>query len=422
MRLPHLPYDDELPTEELRANPLHSHFLDSGAFTLFTLARQWASTTKKSQWRYFNTRGYRKYLDKYSVFVKSLQQWGGVNLYSNVDVIAKGTGPDFHPNAELSWRNQLYLEEEHGLSPIPVVHYGTDLRWLEHYIEQGYDMVALGALVGSSKTSGCREWIRNAFRIVCNTPDQRPSIKLHGFGVTSVGLITEFPWYSCDSSSWTKMGAYGGILVPQRRHGRFVFDVPPWQLKVSRESPDVKRSSRHIMNMHAVNPLLFRESVESWLREIRIPVGKMGADNETILEVGVTTRHTERRIANLLFFARLCASSKRWNSPYREQGLGMGLGKFIHKRQGEKWKAPTLRRGNSPSKVEDVTSDDLRRLIYYSGEGSRSNPEIMFCGKPGFPGVVHNNVMLTFHDFSKTGRPNGRLRRIQEATRHASES
>lgn len=48
-------------------------------------------------------------------------------------------------------------------------------------------------------------------------------------------------------------------------------------------------------------------------------------------------------------------------------------------------------------------------IIYYSGEGSRSNPEIVLADKA--------NLMLTFATYEKKGQPDKRFQAIIDARR-----
>src|SRR5262245_48519493 len=118
---------------------VRSHFFDSGSFTLWTKAREYAQgKPEKRKWDYYDKEDFWKYIDSYAAFVKRYKI--AIDLYANVDVI---------PNPELSWRNLKYLEDKHGLTPVPVIHYGTDLEWLKRHMASGYDIIGLGGLVGS---------------------------------------------------------------------------------------------------------------------------------------------------------------------------------------------------------------------------------------------------------------------------------
>lgn len=288
-----------------------SHFLDSGSFTLWTKAAEYAEANpKKGKWGYYDTEDFFTYMCDYAAFIKRYAR--GIDLYANVDVI---------PNPELSWRNQQYLEKEYGLHPVPVVHYRTNLKWLRHYMEGGYGIIALGGLVGSTAQDGCVGWIDRCFDMVCDGPDRLPRAKIHGFGVTSYPLLLRYPWYSVDSSSWTKVGAYGGILVPHKRSGAFCFTEAPYVIKVAYDSPDVRQAGKHFNTLTRPERLIVRE----WLKQIGIPFGKLG-DNGEVLRHGVMTRHTERKAANLLFFEAMRASLPDYPWPFRSnRPKGFGL-------------------------------------------------------------------------------------------------
>lgn len=291
-------------TEDLPVGCANSHFLDSGAFTLWTIAAKWHEEKPGSdRWGYYETEEFWDYIDSYALFIK---KWAaGIDHYANVDVI---------PQPDLTWRNQQYLEKKHGLRPVPVVHYKTDLKWLKHYIDNGYDFIGLGGLVGSTSQDACRAWIDDCFEMVCDQSSRLPRVKLHGFGVTTYSLLTQYPWYSVDSTSWTKSGAFGTILVPHKRNGQWVFDIEPYQIKVSIDSPDRKKSGAHVLTLTSGEKAI----IQDWLDFIGIPLGKMDAAGE-VLEYGVVTRHTERRQANLHFFELMRNSIPKYPWPFRSK-------------------------------------------------------------------------------------------------------
>ncbi len=251
----------------------------------------------------------------YAHFVKKYHY--AIDYYANIDVI---------PNPDLTWRNQQILENEYGLHPVPVVHYRTDLKWLAKYMELGYEYIGLGGLVGSTSQDACQGWIDRCFEMVCDQPSRLPKVGLHGFGITAYGLLLRYPWRSVDSTSWTKIGAFGGILVPRKRGKKFVFQdeqghpVEPYLIKVSMESPDASKR-QHALNLSKAEKAIIQE----WLDLIGVPLGKMDSDGN-VLEFGVVTRHTERRAANLLFFEKLRESLPEypwaWSSK-RRKGLGL---------------------------------------------------------------------------------------------------
>jgi len=283
-----------------RIGIVESHFLDSGAFTLWTKAAEYHKKHGGGKWDFYETKEFWDYIDSYAAFVKEYKI--AIDLYANVDVI---------PNPELTWRNQKYLEKKHGLSPVPVVHYPTDTKWLRRYMKAGYKIIGLGGLVGNSMKKSCQTWIDECFDIVCDTPNRLPKVKIHGFGVTSYKFLLRYPWWSVDSATWDKTAMYGGICVPHKRKGKFVFDTPPYTMKISMESPQVK-TRNHFLTMAQRE----RDIVKDWLEFIKIPIGSLDKKGE-VKEQGAVTFHVYRRIANLLFYDMMVKSLPKWPWPFK---------------------------------------------------------------------------------------------------------
>ncbi|MCK4499609.1 hypothetical protein KAU11_03880, partial [Candidatus Babeliales bacterium] len=80
------------------------------------------------------TAEYKKYRREYIKFIKENQH--KIDFYPNLDVIN---------NPQATYDNQKYLEK-HGIKPAPVFHLGCDVSWLQRYIDEGYDYIALGGI------------------------------------------------------------------------------------------------------------------------------------------------------------------------------------------------------------------------------------------------------------------------------------
>lgn len=285
--------------------PIKSHFLDSGSFTLRTQATRWGEENDRDMWEYYDQPEFYEYMDNYAAFIKKFSV--AIDHYANVDAI---------PNPEITWRNQQYMENEHGLHPVPVVHFDgstkTLKKWLTHYIDLGYDFIALGSLVGNTNKDDCLRWLDTAFDIVCDTPDRCPQVKIHGFGIGRYKLLVKYPWWSTDSTTWTKVGAYGGVFFPPFRKGKWRFDLKPRIVKVSVESPDrYKIQGPHYTALSKMEKDLFHR----WLKEIDIPLGSLDEKDEKI-EEGVLSWHVPRRIANLYYYERMLKTLPKWPWPY----------------------------------------------------------------------------------------------------------
>jgi len=273
---------------------IKSHFLDSGAFTLWTTSIKYAEENNCGRWDYYNTKEFKEYMDKYAAFIKKYKI--AIDLYANIDVIG---------NPELTWRNQKYLEKKHGLSPVPVVHFGTDMKWLKKYIEEGYKLIGLGGLVGKNKSIRLTDWLDRCFDLVCDSPNRLPKVKIHGFGISSVKLWLRYPWWSIDSTSIHKKSAYGWILVPFYRAGKFIFDKPPLHISVSEESPFVKNKGRHLSTIS----LKEKEIVLKWLKHIQIPLG-------TREEKGIINNGEMRKLALYFYYEKMMLSLPSWPWPF----------------------------------------------------------------------------------------------------------
>lgn len=285
--------------ENKKIGRVKSHFLDSGAFTLWTTALKYHQETGCGRWDYYDTPEFWEYMDNYASFIKKYKI--AIDLYANVDAIN---------NPEITWRNQKYLEEKHGLLPVPVVHFGTDISWLKKYMEENYKIIGLGGLVGSTAKKGCRDWIDKCFDFVCNQPSRLPKVKIHGFGVTSYKFLLRYPWWSVDSAAWDKIASFGGICIPHKRRGKFIFTENPYIMKVSIEAPQLKTKS-HVLNLTKKE----QEIIQDWLDYIDIPLGSLDKKGK-VIEKGIVTFHVYRRIANLYFYDMMAKSLPKYPWPF----------------------------------------------------------------------------------------------------------
>ena len=152
--------------------------------------------------------------------------------YVNLDIIY---------NAEESWENQKYMEEN-GLRPIPVFHYGEDFKWLRKYVDN-YDYIGIGGVAGGITLQQFVVSLGNrAFEYIAKA---NPRIKVHGFAVTSYNLMRRYSWNSVDSTTWLKHAAYGNVIIPRYdlAKKRFNYGTVPFIISVSDIS--MIKSSKH---------------------------------------------------------------------------------------------------------------------------------------------------------------------------------
>jgi len=152
-------------------------FLDSGAFSAFRS-------------------GAKIDLNDYISFLKTSGK--SFDAYANLDVIG---------NAEASLKNQEKMDKA-GLFAIPTFHYGEDFEYLKFYIKK-YSYVALGGMVPLSGSQFLRPWIDSCWKIIGGT-----KVKIHGFGLTNLELVQQYPWHSIDSTTASRAGRTGVLLSP----------------------------------------------------------------------------------------------------------------------------------------------------------------------------------------------------------------
>lgn len=209
-------------------------FLDSGAFSSFT-------------------KGVKVNLNKYCDFIKRnedvIRKDGDILLASVLDGIG---------DPQLTYENQVRMEQQ-GVRPLPCFHYGEDERYLEYYIDN-YEYITIGGMVPIS-SKPLKLWLDRIWEKYLTDEDGYPRLKVHGFGLTDSILMSRYPWYSVDSSSWAQVSRTGGmILMPEMR-----------VVAVSEDSGQRKTDMQHIDTL----PEPQRVAIEKRFEEMGIDVDRM---------------------------------------------------------------------------------------------------------------------------------------------------
>lgn len=162
-------------------------FLDSGAFSAFSM-------------------GVEVNLDRYCDYVHQnadiIEHIDGQPLASVLDAIGDADG---------TWKNQRAMEDR-GVRPLPCFHYGEPDEVLQYYVAN-YSYITIGGMVPIS-TPQLKLWLDRIWDEYLTDDKGRPTLKVHGFGLTSLPLMLRYPWYSVDSSTWVQWAANGMVLIP----------------------------------------------------------------------------------------------------------------------------------------------------------------------------------------------------------------
>lgn len=281
-------------------SPPGPFFLDSGAHSLYN--RELLAKGHRDGYKYFETDAFWEYVDNYAAFVKEHQ--AGIDHYATVDVI-------FNP--EMSWKVLKYLEDTHKLKPVPVIHYGSDIKWVKKHMDAGYNLIGIGGLGQEITRDSYLVWADKVFDLICTNKKRLPCVRTHGFAMTSYRFLIRYPWWSVDSASWLKAAAYGRLYVPHKRGGKFVFDEEPYLIATSTGSPKVKDKGSHLFTISKME----RKILEEWIEFVGIPMGVSDPDTNDEIEWGVISNWSARGVANLRFFEMLLAWLPEWPWPFK---------------------------------------------------------------------------------------------------------
>lgn len=287
-------------------------FIDSGAHGLynehvFRVKRNALPHDQRYQWFWTGekfTPEFVEYLDTYAEFVKRFGE--GLDLYANVDTI-------FSP--KLTWLGQQYLEEYHGLRPVPVIHYGTPMKWLEKYLAKDYSYIALGGIGQEISQSVYQAWADRAFERICDQPSREPLTKVHGFAMTAVKFMRRWPWYSVDSTTWLTFGSYGQIIMPPFKQGKWNYEDNYIIHRVSlRHSKAFNKASMANTLKKEQQRLFFK-----YIEEKGFVLGKSEKNEdgeEVVIEKGLVNDDKRRTELNALYFIDFADSLPEWPWPF----------------------------------------------------------------------------------------------------------
>jgi hypothetical protein len=261
---------------------------------------------------------------EYMEFIK--EHSNEITTYANLDSIG---------SAEETWENQRKMESC-GFSPIPVYHLDEPIEYLDMCMK--YDYFAVGGLA-SAKGRSLFPFLKVVFDKVCTKEnDFYPTKKVHGFGIATPSIISAFPWYSIDSTSWVQYGRYGIILVPSIEFGKVEWSIPPQAVAISPRSKAIG-DAKHFANYSKMDKDFF---VSYW-EERGFKLGKtitkdVGLDYvlteenenwidrkkkdkiEIIVEKGLCCDGDMRDAFNLLFFLELEKNQPKWPWQYIPKG------------------------------------------------------------------------------------------------------
>lgn len=261
-------------------------FLDSGAFSAYT-------------------KGVEIKLDDYIAFIKKYMKY--ITVYANLDVIG---------DAEATLKNQKLMEKA-GLKPLPTYHFGEDIKYLEYYLKH-YDYIALGGIAVKRTKGALVAWLDQCFDRICPAPERTPRIKVHGFGITAVGVMLRYPWYSVDSTAWIKSSRMGMIYIPRRnRDGPYDYLSGAHLINVSSKNPGKNEDNRkHITSLVGMQLKYVLDYIDR--QGFKLGKSEPTEDGERrVIEKGLCNDYRQRDEFNAKYFMDLEKALPDWPHPFK---------------------------------------------------------------------------------------------------------
>lgn len=218
-------------------------------------------------------------------YVAWLKKWGHLcSCAAALDVIG---------DAKASYEQTEELRAKLGEVSFPIipVYHSNDeggFVWLDRYLKAGYDYIGIsptGSIYRDKKAY--RAWLAECFR-------RRPAhVRYHGFGVTHLQFLKEFPWYSVDSTTWMTGFFFAELRLFDSNRGQLVNVRTRDRKSILQNSKlldEYKLSARDVRADNYNRPRVVAASVRSWQRiedfmnQKRIYLGSSINDNKAIAE------------------------------------------------------------------------------------------------------------------------------------------
>jgi hypothetical protein len=217
----------------MKKKPLVNLMLDSGVF---------------SAW----TRGTSLDVGEYIKYVKANERffWS----YVNMDVIPGSFGKartraEVEHSAKQSYENLCRMKDA-GLTPIPVYHQGESIKWLEKLLLDGEKYIGISTAKDLSLPEHVA-WLDQVFTMITD-PKGRPLVKTHGFGITRPNLMLRYPWFTCDSTTWTLSPGFGQVMIPIYDKGVKNYDLIPMTVILTHRT---REEASNAKRFQALGPL-----------------------------------------------------------------------------------------------------------------------------------------------------------------------
>lgn len=325
-----------------------SLFLDSGVF---------------GAWN----RGEALDIQQYCDFIKRNDSY--LTCYAGMDVIPgkfgqKRTPQQVEESAAQSAKNQDFMRKQ-NLKPIPIFHQGESFHWLEKMMADNEPYIGISTAKDLTHREH-RVWLDQVFTMATDSSGV-PYFKTHGFGITTISLLLRYPWWTCDSTTWSLAAGFGLIYVPGLLGGKPNYRQLPVRVIMSGRTQMAWSSAKR---QYEALSRLEQKHVDEYLEYLGLTVEQ------------VRYQSSARRAACLRYFIDFHEQLKLQPFKHR-QGDGHGLFKSKKKASGL-WDHmtiifATMMANGQFSRIMNAANARNRLVSYYE-----------LLGKPETP--LHNYV------------------------------
>jgi hypothetical protein len=237
-------------------DPANTIVVDSGAFTAWTKGKEIS------------------FLD-YVSFCKEVRNLSKCRLFFiNLDSIPgafrrRPTKKERDESATVGWENYCAMRDE-GIPVIHVFHQHESFDWLDR-LAASSDYIGISPANDVSASERSR-WLRLVFSRLGDV--RSTGLRTHAFGVTTLALMEEFPFYSVDSTSWLAPSLYGGLAVFSPKALSIVNTVKgQWREKVSQGEDLARLLAPHVVGSSKGYKYVTVKAIEAYLETERFLTG-----------------------------------------------------------------------------------------------------------------------------------------------------
>lgn len=206
-------------------------------------------------------------IQDYISYCKENFDW--CDYFVNLDVIPgkpfqKNKTSDIKEAAKAGWKNYRIMSDSLPKEKIiHVFHQGEEFKWLEKMVDK---IPYIGLSPANDKNTKQRiEWLDRCMKYVTDS-NGKPVVKFHGFAVTSSRIIAKYPWYSVDSATYLRAGAYGDIYIPKFKNKIPDYSQTQERISVSEKTVFKKiekiYNKDHFQNLSPIRKLRVKKYIE----------------------------------------------------------------------------------------------------------------------------------------------------------------